>query len=551
MATYYVKTDGSDAYTGTSDSSAWQTIAKVNATAFQAGDSILFNRGDEWREMILNTTYSNLRYGAYGTGDKPIINGANIVTGWSNDSGNIWYANCPVITDYGFIYDYVVVVNGTLYTQVATKVDVSTANTYYIDKTPDPDVAYIYSTTDPDTKTVEITARICGIAVQDRTHIIIENINFKNAGFSGVLLRASVAQIDGSSLIDHCDFYNNRQSGTYFDHGYSNSRVQYCYAYNNGNGFYSWGDASVNYGSDSNVFSHCYSSHSINYSGDGIVASDGHGFGIYDSNNNIVEYCESEGDMFGMQIDCANNVRNVIYRYNYVHDTPYFSPGIGIGSNGSTGSVHQAYYNIVVNTGLGDPYGGEGYGIVIGGNGDREVYVYNNTVYQDNSHNGIGIGCAGGTQPGKNVHIKNNLVYSNNTAAGMISLGATATTGFELNNNMYYAPLDSTNIFFYAGSFYNTLADWQTAISQDSSSMYGDPKFISVGSDFQLQADSSAINAGVDVGLTTDYAGHTIQGIPDIGAYEYYDSNLVPKHLKYAGRYIGYNNKYIIYYVNA
>ena len=46
--TYYVAAAGSDANSGTSSATAWQTIAKVNATTFAAGDSVLFNRGDIW-----------------------------------------------------------------------------------------------------------------------------------------------------------------------------------------------------------------------------------------------------------------------------------------------------------------------------------------------------------------------------------------------------------------------------------------------------------------------------------------------------------------------
>jgi len=45
--------------------------------------------------------------------------------------------------------------------------------------------------------------------------------------------------------------------------------------------------------------------------------------------------------------------------------------------------------------------------------------------------------------------------------------------------------------------------------------------FFSAGLDFRLRADSPAINAGVDVGLASDYLGNAIRGLPDIGAYEY------------------------------
>ena len=45
--TYYVDaTGGSDNNDGTG--APWQTVAKVNATTFQPGDSILFKRGETW-----------------------------------------------------------------------------------------------------------------------------------------------------------------------------------------------------------------------------------------------------------------------------------------------------------------------------------------------------------------------------------------------------------------------------------------------------------------------------------------------------------------------
>jgi hypothetical protein len=39
--------------------------------------------------------------------------------------------------------------------------------------------------------------------------------------------------------------------------------------------------------------------------------------------------------------------------------------------------------------------------------------------------------------------------------------------------------------------------------------------------DYRLNPASPAINAGKDVGLTTDFLGKPIRGLPDIGAYEY------------------------------
>ena len=62
-----------------------------------------------------------------------------------------------------------------------------------------------------------------------------------------------------------------------------------------------------------------------------------------------------------------------------------------------------------------------------------------------------------------------------------------------------------------------------------------DPLFTSpTTGGFTLQATSPCINAGMDVGLTQDYAGNPIVGLPDIGAYEYqFFSNRFPPRLPY------------------
>ena len=63
--------------------------------------------------------------------------------------------------------------------------------------------------------------------------------------------------------------------------------------------------------------------------------------------------------------------------------------------------------------------------------------------------------------------------------------------------------------------------------------MWLSPQFLlrasfSQPSDFQLKQGSPAINAGVNVGLATDYAGNQINGIPDIGAFEYSGAVIPP-----------------------
>lgn len=87
-ANYYVSTAGNDANNGTSISTTWKTIAKVNAVA-TSGDSVFFLKGDTWNEKIIPQA-DNIYYGSYGTGAKPIITGFQSQSGWTNISGNLW-----------------------------------------------------------------------------------------------------------------------------------------------------------------------------------------------------------------------------------------------------------------------------------------------------------------------------------------------------------------------------------------------------------------------------------------------------------------------------
>jgi hypothetical protein len=95
--TFYVANDGDDEGTGTSPGEAWQTLAKVSDSTFQAGDSILLNRGDEWYEALeipsSGTVENPIVVGNYGTGGLPRILGSIKLTGWSHAVGNIWVSD--------------------------------------------------------------------------------------------------------------------------------------------------------------------------------------------------------------------------------------------------------------------------------------------------------------------------------------------------------------------------------------------------------------------------------------------------------------------------
>ena len=82
QTTYYVSAAGSDANTGKSTSTPWKSIAKLNTVSFTSGDAILFRCGDEFQGQI-SLGQSGVTLGSYGSGNKPIISGAQHLTGWT------------------------------------------------------------------------------------------------------------------------------------------------------------------------------------------------------------------------------------------------------------------------------------------------------------------------------------------------------------------------------------------------------------------------------------------------------------------------------------
>jgi hypothetical protein len=99
-ATYYVDaTGGDDDLTGLSKAQAWQTITKVNAYSagpgFNPDDRILFKRGETWSGVELGldndgTSGHPIIIGAYGVGDRPIIDGNYTATNAIDLSGHHW-----------------------------------------------------------------------------------------------------------------------------------------------------------------------------------------------------------------------------------------------------------------------------------------------------------------------------------------------------------------------------------------------------------------------------------------------------------------------------
>jgi hypothetical protein len=91
---------GSDSNSGTSSSSPWKTLSKVNGATFAAGTAINFNRGSVWTGTLQikssGTSTSPVTYQAYGSGNAPQIKNPGVSYGKAID----------VTGDYNVIKDF-------------------------------------------------------------------------------------------------------------------------------------------------------------------------------------------------------------------------------------------------------------------------------------------------------------------------------------------------------------------------------------------------------------------------------------------------------------
>ena len=83
-ANYYVDaTGGNDNNPGTCQGKTWKTIAKVNTASFNAGDSVLFNRGDTWLETLTfpssGTASLPITISSYGSGNLPVMTDLTLI----------------------------------------------------------------------------------------------------------------------------------------------------------------------------------------------------------------------------------------------------------------------------------------------------------------------------------------------------------------------------------------------------------------------------------------------------------------------------------------
>ena len=184
--TYYVSPSGNDANPGYLPFWAWRTVAHVNSAGLRSGDQVLFQRGGTWRETLIPQT-SNLSYGAYGIGLRPIISGADLLSsGWTNVSVNVWSYPLP---SYPPTQVWLNSVRGVAASSLASVL--APGQWFY-----GSGKLYIYSSGNPSTTYtnpgVEATQRDHPFLMQNVGNVTVGELAFVNGAYTNIYLGGNV-----------------------------------------------------------------------------------------------------------------------------------------------------------------------------------------------------------------------------------------------------------------------------------------------------------------------------------------------------------------------
>jgi hypothetical protein len=530
---YYVKNGGSDSNTGLSDAQAWETLSKVNGYSFSAGDTVYFNRGDTWygqqlSPLVSGTEEDPIVFAAYGTGAKPIITQADTLSGWTGvgnwrlQSANIYAIEfIPPVSRF--------LVDGAEVRRAESIADIDATNIYYIKGSVDS--VYIYSTGNPSLTystmfaTYPNTATSSALYINDKDWITVYNIDFQGGYYSAHVTSSEDILLESCNIGAYSPMFGILITGTEINKG-RNINIRNCNI-----------DAVLSF----------WETYSADYSEDGVRINGS-------TENIIVEYNTIKNwwhsNFYLLNLDGERYNDSIIVRYNNITspDIPD-SRGLNIDTYGQNATnviiygnyIHalavmnqincygvKFYYNIIDSI-FGCPYeSGVGMGLSISGYNtvtSPENGKFYNNVFANCVDYGISITQYTGRPDKTGNEFVNNIFY--NTGDEGLRIYNDPLIPTAIYNNIY-----RNNLFYNLGTE-DVIAYWEEAMTVAefnaengnegdviSDNLFGNPLF-SIG--FNLQPTSPAINAGVDVGLTTDYAGNPIVGLPDIGAYEWYE----------------------------
>jgi len=498
--TYYVDncvTVGSDRNKGTSTSTPWLTINKVNTSKFNPGDSILFESTCTWREQLTvpssGSAGSPITFGAYGTGAQPIISGANLFTSWTLSSGSVYYTSYSTAPNQVFE-------DGSRLTQNTTSSASLTAGQWYLDTVNKWIWVYLTAGDDPSGHVMEASQRTYAIYGNSVSYVTVSAIEATEANTHGIEFSLGTGiLVTGISTV-----YNY---GIGLQTVITNviTITQSTAAYNGGSGIYL-------YAPGTSLVDHVVAHDNAQLTPQSYAAGINAG-GVGNSGATTIQYCVTYNNGLaisgvnssgaGIWLDTANNYSVVQYNlaYNNYHG------GIDIDADN--------YATVIYNLSYGNHSAGAmATGIHIFADAQTTMtghQVYGNTVY-GNDHMGMDVnGYTGGTSNGcTNNLIENNIVVGTTSGRNLSVTNGCQNTGGYGSGNVYtyndFGNATSNFIQWGTGNYYSSYSSWETAAgscgtSGCSHSVQAAPAFANAAaSQFWLASGSPAIDAGLNLG---------------------------------------------------
>ena len=530
---YYVSPNGNDSNAGTSISSPWQTIARVNSFTFPEGSTVSFQGGQTFTGCLVfnannvpsSSASTPFTVNSYGTGMATIASncsgaGAGAITG-DNVSG--FTIDGLRITNGGSTIYGVLLENQTSNTPTQNLIVENSEITGFAPVTGGPNGGEIW---------------IVGYATNGNNGPL-NNIQILNNTLHG----ATVTSGDGAGI-----------GGYGYGENVTNVLVQGNTVYNLGmpasstaagilaNG---WSQATIQY----NII------HDI---GANVTSCGGaSGIEVFTSDKITVRFNEifnvqpSPGYTAGCDwdgIDLDGGATNSIAEYNYTHH----NAGSGLlaydkSPTGTTWGPNTYRYNISEDDDWARAQGG--LFDIVPNSPPNAIYIYGNTFFDNvttqTSMTGSSAcfyyGYSAGTW-GSGSLVADNICYMNDLDEygrnGNFIYNPKAETGMTLSNNLYYTT-GNYPIWRWGTTQYEGLSEWITT-GNETNPVLGDPLLTSAGSGgtctwtpsagngpqpcpqaHQLQSGSPALGAGVAIASNggVDYFQSTLTTPPSIGAY--------------------------------
>lgn len=554
--TFYVDaTGGDDSQDGTTPESAWKTLEKVSSAQLLPDTSIFLKRGETWFEQLIISD-PKITIDAYGSGERPRIDGSVIADNWIDSGESIFSSEISITPDAleglsNLSRDSVMLHPYDWNTDAAISLAGAPHNSYTYDFFSS--TVFVRSDTPPSTSVFRASNKYYGIQASEIDDIRIKNISIRRFGLNGIEFRncanCSVSEVDikdGGGAVIAINGPGNTNylyagNGIEFDHSSTNGRVD---------------DVVL-----SDIFDSCISPQTY---------IDGQAASTQTYSNMSLERC----GFAGVEISVLSNVQSTgssIEGISVLNSTikdmgqgwsgrRYGTEGHGIriGADNTAGTITNTLIEgVTISGSAGDgihvfgetgittirqtsSHDNEGYGILfvdvdghttpflqlesslLYGNGNRGVEyacpscqgfaLLHNTFYNNTIIN-LGVDGQGGT-----ATLKNNLFHSSSTLTQFFS--ATALSAPLMENNCY---TEGTNMFGYNQSAYSSLATFRAATGLGNSSLGGEVGLNAPqDGDFSLLESSVCKTSGqAGLGVMSDFSGFLFASPPSSGAIQY------------------------------